>query len=64
MSAKQRRNGSVLIGRPARKGDRMPLHAINSVECALSLGSGSDGGDPAHQAMRLSSPTHTQLPDR
>jgi hypothetical protein len=42
----------------------MPMHAINSAEYALSLGSGPDGGDPSHQSVRLSSPTRTQLPDR
>jgi hypothetical protein len=42
----------------------MPKHAINSAECALPPGFGPDGGDPCHQAVRLSSPTRTQLPDR
>jgi hypothetical protein len=42
----------------------MPLHAINSVENALSLGSGPDGGDPSHQTVRHSSPTRTGLPGK
>jgi hypothetical protein len=42
----------------------MPMQAISSTECALSLGTDSDSDDPAHHAARISSPTRTKLSDR
>jgi hypothetical protein len=39
------------------------MHAVNSTECALAVGTDPDSGDPAHQAVRISSPTRTKLSD-
>jgi hypothetical protein len=50
MSAKQRRNHSVLNGRLPGKGDRMLKHAIGSKNGARRLGSRCESGDAPPQA--------------